>query len=56
MRECQIDLSNSIDQKEFMDIYYATPQVFLTLALQNIGTNYMKTNDSSKIDIINNNL
>ena len=51
-----IDLSSNIDQKEFMDIYYATPQVFLTLALQNIGTEYLKTNNSTKIDLINNNL
>ena len=51
-----INISNGINQREFMDMYYATPQIFLTLALENIGNNYIRTNDSSKIDLINNNL
>ena len=51
-----IDVGSGIDQTEFMNIYYAAPQIFLTLALQNIGSDYMTTNDVSKIDLINKNL
>lgn len=52
----RLDVGQNINNREFVNMYYGAPQVFLTLALQQMGANYLMTNDFSDLETIKNNL
>ena len=52
----RLDVGSNVNNEEFINMYYGAPQVFLTLALEQMGANYLMTDDFRDLETIKNNL